>query len=257
MFNLKLFKNRIFIASICVFLALAIGLVALPLYNNLVSKKVNVVVATQDIHPGTRITENMLKVIEMNAEGVPQDAAHSIEEVMFYSTLNENGNIEYIDKGISLYAVTTIMKDYYITSRQVAQRLVSPQSKIRQITPGYEAVVSIPLNNVSVPCALVPNNIVQILRYDPERQEYLEIPSLKAVEVVCTLAANGAEITEVNQRDPEGKLLEATRIQFILNREQARVLSSYSQSTKLAFFLIYAGDNPAESRRLISTNSLR
>lgn len=248
---IKLFKNRFFISVICVVMALVIGLVAMPLYNNLINKTVNVVVASRDIYPGTKITEDMLKIVEMNAEAIPADAAHSIEEVMFSTREMDSST----GKGVSLYALTTIMKDYYITARQVGERLVSPAERVRAMKSG-ESVVSISLANVEKPGQLVTNNVVQVMYYNKEKEEFLEIPALRAIEVVCTLAEDGTEITEVNQKSASGETLVATRIQFILNIEQSRILASYSQSTKLAFFLVYSGDNPYETNKLTMRNSI-
>lgn len=244
MISLKIFKNRIFIAIVCVIVAFALAMVAFPIYNNALNQKVNVVVANQDIYPGTKITEDMLRIVEMSVDGVPSDAAHSIDEVMFSQ----------VEQGVSLYATTTIMKDYYITSRQVAERLVSPQAKIRA-KKANETVVSISLSNIELPGQLVPNNVVQVMYYDTDAQEYKEISNLRAISVVCTLTDDGTEITEVNQKNAAGEVLNPTRIQFILNREQSRTLASYAQSSKLAFFLVYAGDDPAQIERYLATNN--
>lgn len=247
---MNIFKNRIFIAIVCVILALVLGLVAMPLYNNLVTEKVDVVVATQDIHPGTKITEEMVKIVKMNVDGVPADAAHSISEVTSRNVSTSGGT-----RVVSLYATTEIMQDYYITARQVAERLVSPQSKMHSMSIN-QSVMSIPLANVSLPCTLLPNNIIQILYYDNETKEYREISQLRAVEVVCTLSEDGTEITELNQCNASGEPLKPSRIQFILNSTQSRLLASYSQSTKLAFFLVYSGDDPTQSAMLMQKNTI-
>lgn len=240
----KIFKNKIVLASICLILCFVIAFLAIPAYQRMVTDMTTVVIAKEDIEPGVKITEDMLQVVEMSVNGLPEDVAHSIDEVMFKTNASNSK--------VSLYAATKIMKGYFITGRQVAEKLVDPMTKIRAMQAG-ESVVSISLSNVNT-VSLFPNDIISIYQYNEKKQRYEAVTGLTAVSVVCTLTEDGTEIVEKGQVASDGKALTPSKIEFILSQDQSRILASISESSKLWFSLIYRGENQDIINSYLATN---
>ena len=236
---MKLLKNKIFIAVVCLVLSFGIAFVAFPIYQGLISNMTTVVIATQDIEPGTLITEGMLQEVEMSQKGLPSDVAHSKEEVMFLNSVDDNGN--QVKTGIQMYAATKIMKGYFITSRQVAEKLVDPMTKIRAMKFG-ETVITVPLANAQT-VELLPNDIVRVYYWSDEANSWEVVNGLNAVSLVCFMDDSGNEILQQGQVTSSGEKIKPTKAQFILNQSQAEALMAVSQENKLWFSLLYRGDD--------------
>ena len=76
------FRSRIVIGFICIIVALLIAFVGFPIVQGVVSKRVPVVTAAENISRGTLITPQLLKASEIGAIDRPSSAAVSIDQVV-------------------------------------------------------------------------------------------------------------------------------------------------------------------------------
>lgn len=82
-------KNRTIIGIICILLAFAVLLVALPLINTFSDKKVTIVRPKVEISQGHQILPEELEEIDVKVYNLPDDALHSIGEVQYkFATCN-------------------------------------------------------------------------------------------------------------------------------------------------------------------------
>lgn len=77
-----LLQSRVVIGFLCVFAALIIAFVALPMVQGMVSERVSVVTLAANVEKGTILTEEMLTVSEIGAIDCPSNAAVSMKQVL-------------------------------------------------------------------------------------------------------------------------------------------------------------------------------
>ena len=77
-----IFHSRIVIGFICVFAALAVAFIALPMVQTKISERVPVVILRHDLEKGTLLTADMLSISEISAIDRPPNAAVSLNQVI-------------------------------------------------------------------------------------------------------------------------------------------------------------------------------
>jgi pilus assembly protein CpaB len=75
-------KKRTVLAVVCILLAIAIGFVLIPEYNEQQYKKTDAVIAMQDIPEGTQITADMVQSAEVFAQSIPSDTVSKADDVI-------------------------------------------------------------------------------------------------------------------------------------------------------------------------------
>jgi len=102
-------KKRTILAVVCILLAVAIGFVLIPKYNEMQYEKISAVIAVQDIPKGTQISASMVQSVEVFAESVPSDTAQKADDV------------------IGKYACRYIDKSDYITALKLSADQLAEQ----------------------------------------------------------------------------------------------------------------------------------
>lgn len=130
------------LAVVCILLAIVIGFVLLPQYNEQQYKKVTAVIAAQDIPAGTQITADMLKEGAVFAQSIPSDTIASMDGV------------------VGKYAGRDITKADYMTESKLADTPVYQEMAVG----GDKQVVSVTIPSIAagVSGALEPGDVVAV-----------------------------------------------------------------------------------------------
>lgn len=136
-------KKKTILAVVCILLAIAIGFVLIPKYNEQQYKKTDAMIAVQDIPEGTQITAAMVQTAEVFAQSIPSDTAAKADDV------------------VGKYANRYISKADYITESKLSDKQFSEQGV--SVT-GNKMVVSvtIPSPAAGVSGALKPGDLVSV-----------------------------------------------------------------------------------------------
>ena len=229
---MKIFKNRLFLATICLVLAALIGFVGVPLINRLSSQTTVVVRVKQDVNMGTQLTEDMLEQVEVGTINLQKNLATNVSDA------------------VGLYVTVDMKEGDYVSGAKVAQKLVLPENKIRQMEDG-EATYRVLLGDSSR-LRLLPNDIVTFHTYDASGNA-VEIPELKYVSVVVTTATDGTEIMTATQAAKDGGYLKAETATFILSDKQMSRLLELERSGNFRITLTYRGSNESRIQRYLTT----
>ena len=135
-------KRKTVLAVVCILLAIVIGFVLIPQYNEQQYKKVMAVIAAQDIPAGTQITADMLTEGAVFAQSIPSDTTASMDGV------------------VGKYASRDITKADYVTESKLADTPVYQE----MAADGDKQVVSvtIPSAAAGVSGALEPGDVVAV-----------------------------------------------------------------------------------------------
>ncbi len=136
-------KKKTVLAVVCILLAIAIGFVLIPAYNQQQYKKTDAVIATQDIPEGTQITAAMVQTAEVFVQSMPSDAAGKADDV------------------VGKFASRFISKSDYITASKLANAQITEQGI--NVTDNKMVVsVTIPSPAAGVSGALKPGDLVSV-----------------------------------------------------------------------------------------------
>lgn len=106
-------KKRTVLAVVCILLAIAIGFVLIPKYNEQQYKKTDAVIAVQDITEGTQITADMVQSAEVFAQSIPSDTVSKADDVIGkyagrfiskadYVTASKLSDVQFTKQGINV-----------------------------------------------------------------------------------------------------------------------------------------------------------
>ncbi len=136
-------KKRTVLAAVCILLAIAIGFVLIPKYNEQQYRKTEAVIAVQDIPEGTQISAAMVQTAEVFTQSIPSDTASKPGDV------------------IGKYASRFIGRSDYVTATKLSNAQITEQG----ITvTGNKMIVSvtIPSPAAGVSGALKPGDLVSV-----------------------------------------------------------------------------------------------
>ena len=77
----NIFKNKIVVAVICFVLAMIIAFIIVPSKNH-DGERVNVIKVTKTISANTKITDDMLKEVNVEYDSVPSEAIRSKSDIV-------------------------------------------------------------------------------------------------------------------------------------------------------------------------------
>jgi len=128
---------------VCILLAIAIGFVLIPKYNEQQYKKTDAVIAMQDIPEGTQITADMVQSAEVFAQSVPSD------------TVSKPGDV------IGKYAGRFISKADYVTASKLSDVQLTKQGI--NVT-GNKMIVSVTIPSAAAGLSgtLKPGDLVSV-----------------------------------------------------------------------------------------------
>ena len=146
----QLFRNKIFIGTLCILLALVVGFGVVPLYNAGTRQTVKVWRAKQTIYEYQQITADMVGQVEVGAYGLPKQAVKSEKNL------------------IGKTAKAKIVQGDNILSGQLMSGNENSDEFLSEISrEGKRAVsVTLPSLSASVSGKIIPGDVVSVLTFE-------------------------------------------------------------------------------------------
>lgn len=224
---MKLIRNRLFLATICVVLS------ALCVYSFLQSNTSEDVTAYKlntNISQGTQITDEMLTSVTIGTKGMDDVVLDENEIIGSYAATDlANGQI----------IIDTLLVD---TQADVIQGFDKLEDGKIAFTISSSSLAS------SVANKLQSGDIVSI--YVNTNGVSTQPILLKYVEVLYVSTSTGADKTETDEES-------ISVITFIVNEEQALLLNEYEYTSNLHFALISRGDETLKQEYLTAQELLQ
>ena len=198
----NIFKNKIVVAVICFVIAMIIAFIIVPSKNH-DGERVNVIKVTKTISANTKITDDMLKEVNVEYDSVPSEAIRSKSDI--------------VDK----YAKSTI-----ITQEKLS--VIDTSSNLYSLKDGETAVsVTMKTLSKSVSGKILIGDAVQLYGYDTQEKEinpdsgqwYFEV---LAIDNAKSENVSGANLNELSDIVPASITVKATseeQVKSIVNME--------------------------------------
>lgn len=221
---MKIFKNRIFVATFIMVLAAVTTFVGIPVYNNMSLARTTVVRAAKDIKVGTKIKGDMLESVSMGKLNLPADYISDSK------------------LAIGKYATNDMQPHDMVTKRKISATDTQPNVKIRSLKPDEHALTIAPHSEASTfAYHLLPDDIVTV--YEITKGTAKVVPELTYVSVLVETTSSGVQILKENQTDKDGNVLKPSTITFVVNPVQAKRLIELNNKGNFYFTLKYRGDD--------------
>ncbi len=217
---MKLIRNRLFLATICVVLA------ALCVYSFLqvnTSENVTAYKITHDISQGTKITSEMITSVTIGTQGM------------------ENVVLDESDI-IGSYAVNDLTSGQMVIANLLADNQTEVIQGFDKLEDGTVAfTISTSSLASSVANKLQSGDIVSV--YVNTNGVSTQPILLKYVEVLYSSTSTGADKTEIDEES-------ISVITLIVNEEQAMLLNEFEYTSKLHLAFVHRGDESIKQELL-------
>ncbi len=268
---MRILRNKFVIGLLCIAIGVTAGFVLLPKSQNADAEMAQVVRLKQDVAAGTLLEKEMLELVTLPVNNVPEGAASTVESYL------------------SRYSATQLYAGDVLTTAKVRDTLVDPvaaaAAKGKQLVsitvPSLSAGVSgtlLPGDVVSVmvtskvtqfnsnlglltataaPDGYAPGGLVSTVTSDTQTI----IPDeLRYLEICKVTSADGTNAMVNGDRDQENPNRLPVTITFYAAEEQALKLAEVEQSSELHVAFVARGDAadafiPREERVLADLNA--
>lgn len=227
---MKYLKNRSVLGAVCIFLSLLISFVLAPMISSSSAKTVSVVVANKDINMGEQLTQENLKVIEMGAYNLSNNAVTSMDAV------------------VGSYATMDMLGGDIILKSKTADNPISGNSILYNLD-GSKQAISVSIKNFAngLSGKLMAGDIVTVVSPDYKGKSTTEIlPELQYLEVIAVTAQNGYDTDPNYVNREEDKDLAAT-VTLLVDRNQAKLLAELEKEGVIHLALAYRGESEQAS----------
>ncbi|MGV8149474.1 MAG: Flp pilus assembly protein CpaB [Alkaliphilus sp.] len=226
----KILKNKTILGIACIMLSLSlsISLALIPLFNEGMEAKVQVVRVTENIKEGEMITARMIKAVEVGGFNIPESVVKNKENI------------------IGKYAKADLHKgDLILISKLSNEPLVS--NKYLHNFTGEERAISVSIKSLAIGLSgkLEAGDIVSIMVTDFRGNSGASNPvELRFVEVLAVTADSGWDVDEYRKEEDEivgeDRKLPAT-ITLKVSDEQAKLLAEIETNADMHIVLVYRG----------------
>lgn len=222
-------KNRTAIGIVCIILAVAVTFGIFPLVNKMTEGKTKVVVFSQNIAKGAKITEDNLSVVEISRSGVPEKVFKDKKEV------------------IGKYANSDLYKGDIATAAKFSDDANSSDDVLSALR-GNKVAMSITIKSFTVGLSgkLQNGDIVSIYVTDKDKKTKVP-PTLKYVKVITTTTSGGVDENEVQPNEDGTFDLPAT-VTVLVSVKQAAELASYEKDASIHIALVYRGNEKTANK---------
>lgn len=222
---MSIFKNRTVVGVLCILLSLLICFGLTPLFNQSVSKKMEIVRVVQPIRAGDEITADMVQTAEVGSYNLPEDVIRQKESVV--------GKYASADLAVGDYIINTKVTDVPAADNAYLYSL-----------DGTQQAMSITIKSFSTGLSgkLQSGDVVSVVAPDYKKQGQTVIPpELKYVEVISVTASSGydANTGEAPSEEDEREL--PSTVTLLVTPEQSQVLAELEADGKLHLTLVYRG----------------
>ncbi len=230
-------KNRTMLGVLCIVLSLLICFALIPLFNQSVSQKTNIVRVVKNVKSGAQITKDMVQTVEVGGYNLPDDVIRECETV------------------VGKYASADMFSGDYILPEKVSDVPAAENAYLYSLSGDKQAIsVSIKSFAQGLSGKLVSGDIVSVIAPDYKKQGSTIIPpELTYVEVIGVTANTGYDTDTGDQpeEDADERELPAT-VTLLVSTEQAKILAELEADGKLHLSLVYRGskENAAQFTEL-------
>ncbi len=223
-------KNRTVLGIVCIVLSLLICFALMPLFNQSVSQKTQIVRVVKDIKPGDEITKSMIQTVEVGGYNLPENVLKQTDSV------------------IGKYATADLAPGDYILAAKLTDIPAAENAYLYSLN-GDKQAISISIKNFAEGLSgkLISGDIVSVIAPDYKKQGFTVIPpELTYVEVIGVTASTGFDTNQQNAeadstvKNNNGKQLPAT-VTLLASPEQAKILAELESDGKLHLSLVYRG----------------
>lgn len=253
----RLLRNKIFLGTACILLALIVGFGVVPAFNAGTRKTVKVYRAKDTIYEYQQITDSMIEQVEVGAYGLPKDVIKDKKGIV--------GKI----------AKTKIVKNDNILPGQLMSASDNIGDFLNEISlEGKRAIsVTLPKLSSSLSGMVISGDVVSVLTFDnvtttqkssssngfsgnngytTTKQQAVEYPDLKYLQIGALSAQNGQIVNglESTQQSADGKenVVLPSTVTFICNDQQAEELAEIEKKGDMQLLFVARG---AKAEQLI------
>lgn len=225
-------QNKVAVGIGAIVIGILITFVFTPLYNQSLKEKVKIVQVERTIQKGQKITEEMVKVVEVGNYNLSNNILKDKNDV------------------IGKYAVTNIYEEEYLVKERLSDTPIAEDEYLEHLD-GTKGAVSITLQSFAAGLSgkIFPNDIVSIIVTDDTTT--CIPPELKYVQVLACTIEDGTDIDDDSKSEAdEDSDVVADTITLLVNEEQAKLLANMEVTQKIHVELIYRGEEEMRNKYL-------
>lgn len=228
----KLFRNRTFLASLAIVLALMICFVAAPSMNAAAGKEVSIVRVTKNISKGTKLSKDMIENVKIGGYNLPDNVLKTDASV------------------IGKYATTSLQPGDYILSTKVSDE--APDIGLSSLNGKKQAVsVTIPSFAAGLSGKLETGDIIQLYVADYGNMKETLMPSeLQYVKLLAATTDKGVDNTDDQKKDDKSNDDMPSTLTVLVSPVQAKKLVDYENNGTLHAALVYRGSDTSAEKFL-------
>lgn len=236
-----LLRNKALWGCLCLVAGFLVAFVAVPAIQKQAAALTPVVKLTADAPAGTRLTSDMLAVVEIGAGGVPRNAVTDIADAT------------------GKYMTVTGLADDILTAVRLSSQYPTNDPELLTLPAGKVAMaVALDSLEQSVASKLRTGDVIQLFAVfqdtpggmDNTAVEGVMIPALQAVEVLSVTNASAIDVTDQGNIADGNDDRQITTVVLAVNQQQAAALSGLSANARLHAALVVRGDNDAKRAAL-------
>lgn len=231
-----IFRTKLFWGAVSMLLGLVIAFAGIPMLKMAVTETEPTVRFAQDVKAGTKVTADLLVVVDMSPYHLPPDTLHEKQAA------------------VGQYVKTDAVAGDLATASRFSEGYPGADPQMVGLPEDTVAIsISLPDLSQSVSGKLRQGDIVQIFAVEDNNSfQAAAPPELQYVEVLAASYADGSDVqetqdTSVDNTAKDGALSTVT---LLANAEQAACLAGLNQNAKLHAALVIRGDDAAKARAL-------
>ncbi|MEA4993928.1 MAG: RcpC/CpaB family pilus assembly protein [Oscillibacter sp.] len=244
-----IFRTKLFWGAVSISLGLLIAFAGIPMLKMAVTETEPTVRFAQDVKAGTKVTEDLLTVVDMSPYHLPSDTLHEKQAA------------------VGRYVKTDAVAGDLATASRFSEGYPCADPQMVGLPEDTVAIsISLPDLSQSVSGKLRQGDIIQIFAVEDNNSfQAAAPPELQYVEVLAASYADGSDVQETqdaakDKATKEGALSTAednttkngalSTVTLLANAEQAACLAGLNQNAKLHAALVIRGDDAAKARAL-------
>lgn len=226
------FRSKVLWGSLSIVAALVIAFVVVPMRQSQVAALAPVVVLTRDVELGEQVTQDMLRVVEIGAAGIPQGAVTDSASV------------------VGMYMAAQGLAGDILTDMRITTQYPTDDPTLLDLPEGKVAMaVSLGDLSQNVASKLRAGDVIQLFAVlddvsgDNTIVSAMIIPELRAVEVLSVTNSNAEDVKDRDQTWVETQDdRQVSAVVLAVTPQQAAVLSGLEEKASLHAALVVRGD---------------
>lgn len=235
----SILRSKTLWGAVCVIIGLLVAFVAVPAAQKRAAALTPVVVLTADAPVGTRLTGDMLSVVEVGAGGVPKDAVTNIADAA------------------GKYMTVPGLADDILTAVRLSAQYPTDDPELLALPAGKVAMaVALDSLEQSVASKLRAGDVIQLFAVyqdglnAAEDTVALVVPELRAVEVLSVTNNAAANITDRDSSLETDDDRQIATVVLAVNQQQAATLAGLTANARLHSALVIRGNDAGKTALL-------